>query len=174
MYFPTRSHRRSLHTRTHTRRISRGTANNEQRCLSPFVTAVLASMHTSSLAYFSIYLCLLSVLFRSMRSSPSRLTVPIPLYQINLVVSVSPGNACVPHINRVYFQLQTISSRKRKAFYSQRDEKRVMNYQQIFRIKICRLESNFFSQSCDTVFDFIFTYISTSFVNKYYRQSMNN
>lgn len=41
-------------TRAHIRRISRDTADNERGCLSPFVTAVPASMHTESLAYFGV------------------------------------------------------------------------------------------------------------------------
>jgi len=52
----------SMHS--HIRRISRGTADNERGCLSPFVTAVPASMHTESLSYFSISLSL----FRSSTS----------------------------------------------------------------------------------------------------------
>jgi len=64
VYFPTRMHTDAHSMHSHIRKISRGTADNERGCLSPFVTAVPASMHTESLSYFSISLSL----FRSSTS----------------------------------------------------------------------------------------------------------
>lgn len=82
MYFPTQAHTDACCTRAHIRRISRDTADNERGCLSPFVTAVPASMRTESLAYFSISLCLFSVFLcllspRLCRTRPAPQTIPI-------------------------------------------------------------------------------------------------
>lgn len=91
MYFPTRAHIDARCTRAHTRTISRGTADNERGCLSPFVTAVPASMHIESLVYFSTcpsLSCSSKVSGSLCRAFRVRAPQTTPLYRANSIIGI--------------------------------------------------------------------------------------